>query len=71
MVDLEIAREGRWLRAYVNGENVRTINIEDWTGPVIVGFAGTSQAAEHMAVTSFHHAEVAYVPPRPTTLLVH
>ena len=71
MVDLEIVREGRWLRAYVNGENVRTINIEDWTGPVIVGFAGTSQAAEHMVVTSFHHTEVAYIPPRPTTLLVH
>ncbi|MGN0845446.1 MAG: hypothetical protein ACI4QT_09545, partial [Kiritimatiellia bacterium] len=71
MQDLEIIRRGEWLRAYVNGQLVKSVNVSSWKQPIVVGFVGYSQAAEHCVVSSFHHAEVGYLPPRPTTVIVY
>lgn len=71
MHDVEIMRRGEWLRAYVDGELVKSVNVSGWKDPIVVGFVGYSQAAEHAVVTSFHHAEVGYLPPRPTTIMIH
>lgn len=71
MHDVEIIRRGEWLRAYVDGELVKSVNVSGWKDPIVVGFVGYSQAAEHAVVTSFHHAEVGYLPPRPTMFMIN